>query len=209
MAFPSFTWDRQARRYRDAGGRFVSLRDVRQALDVAIRGLRREMRSVTQRYQRGEISLGEWRVAMQSSVKNTHLFSAALAKGGWGQMTPADFGRVGGIVRVQYQYLERFAVGVADGKIPTDGRMIRRAEMYFETGRGTYHKVQRDVMSEGGFDQERSVLHPADHCDECVDEAAKGWQPVGSIIPIGERTCLGNCHCTMEYRSSTPIELVA
>lgn len=207
MAFPSYTWDRSALRYRDAGGRFVSRAEVRQALDDALRSLRREMRETTQRMRAGELTVGEWRVQMQQAVKDVHLFSAALARGGWDQLTQRDFGRVGRIVRKQYGYLEKFAIAIADG-LPLDGRVLVRTDLYFEAGRETYHTTEGAAIDPDEFDQERSVLHPADHCDECVDEAEAGWQPRGEVVPIGQRLCLGRCKCTMQYRNSRTGEIV-
>jgi hypothetical protein len=202
MPFPRFTWDRGSLRYRDAGGRFVSKADVRQALDDALRSIQREMRELTQQMRRGELSVGQWRVAMQESVKDVHLFSGALAKGGWGALTASDYGRIGRIVREQYGYLERFAIGIASNTVPLDGRVLTRVNMYFGEGRETYHLVEAESIDPDDYDEERSVLHPADHCAECIDEAEAGWVPRGEATPIGQRQCRGNCHCTMAYRNS-------
>lgn len=202
MAFPRFTWDRNSLRYRDAGGRFVSKAAVRQALDDALRSIQREIRELTQEMRAGRVSVADWRIAMREAVKDTHLFSGALAKGGWDSLTQRDYGRIGRIVREHYGHLERFATGIAIGVIPLDGRVLVRANMYFGEGRETYHAVEADSLDADEWDEERSRLHPADHCEECVDEAGKDWSPRGSIVPIGQRQCLGNCKCTMEYRNS-------
>ena len=51
-----------------------------------------------------------------------------------------------------------------------------------------------------GFTEERNRLGDADHCPECLQETSKSWQPINSLIPIGERICTVRCKCTMEYR---------
>lgn len=203
MPYPEFTWDAKAGQYRGPDGRFVSRSEVRAALDSALLKEQRTMRNLTLAMKRGEITVGEWHVAIRAELKAVHLMSSALAKGGFGQMTQADYGRVGQILRGQYGYLANFATDIAGG-LPIDGRALSRVEMYFQSGRRTYHLTLSAVMLEAGFDEERSVLHPADHCDQCVDEAEKEWVPIGELIPIGERTCLSRCHCTMEYRHSQP-----
>lgn len=208
MPFPLFTWDRLALRYRDSGGRFVSRREVRQALDDTLRSLRHEMRGITQDMRAGKLTVGEWHVAMRDAVKDVHLFSAALAKGGWDQLTQADYGRVGQIVRGQYGYLSDFAIGMAFGNVPTDGRVLVRTDLYFEAGRGTFHAIEDASIDETEFDQERSVLHPADHCDECIEEAEAGWQPRGQMVPIGQRQCMSRCRCTKQYRNSQTGEIL-
>lgn len=203
MPSPEFTWDAKAGQYRGPGGKFISRREVRTALDTALRREQRTMRELTLKMKRGELTVGEWHVAMRAEIKSVHLMSAALAKGGFGQMTQGDYGRVGQILRGQYTYLAKFAQQIAFNGLPIDGRALRRVDMYFGAGRKTYHATQTAVMTDVGHDEERSVLHPADHCDDCIEEAAKGWSPIGSLIPIGDRQCLSHCKCTMEYRRST------
>jgi hypothetical protein len=158
------------------------------------------MRSLATRLREGTIGLDQWLADMRVAVKDVHLYSSALAKGGWAQMTKADFGRVGRTVKDQYAYLDRFAADI-DAGMALDGRFLMRVELYVESGRRTYYDVVARELPDG-FDEERSVLHPADHCDECVEQAALGWQERGAMIPVGERTCLSRCRCTQEWRNS-------
>lgn len=142
---------------------------------------------------------------MRDAIKNIHLYSAAIAKGGWAQLTQADFGRVGKIVRSEYKYLERLASGIGDGSIPLDGRFKDRSSQYAEAGRDTYHEIERATMRAAGYTLESNVLHPAEHCTgagSCVEQTARGKVRIGQLIPIGRRRCLRKCRCSLAYWKS-------
>jgi hypothetical protein len=72
--------------------------------------------------------------------------------------------------------------------------------MYSEAGRNTFHHVERQEMEIRGMTEERSVKDERDSCDECVEQDALEWQPIGEAVPIGERECLTRCKCSMDYR---------
>jgi hypothetical protein len=200
MPTPPYRFNARAYSYTDARGQFVSRRAVRDALDEALSANTGRMRALAEALRDGRLSIAEWQVQMAREVKNAHLYSAAAAKGGWQNMTPADYRRVGQRIREQYAFLNAFAAQVASGQQAMDGRMVARAELYGQAGRATYHHVERGEMEVRGMTEESSVLHPADSCDECIAEADAGWQPIGTLTPVGERACLGRCRCTLDYR---------
>lgn len=201
MATPAeFTWDARTGQYRRANGRFVTRAEIRAAIDQALQAETRRARSLTAQLRDGTITLEQWRLDMRQLIKTVHLFDAAAAKGGWAQLTQADYGRVGQIVRSEYHYLEQRALAIASGKTPLDGRLQMYAQMYAQAGRQTYHAVERTVMLDAGFTQERNVLHPAEHCQGCLRETARGWVPIGALVPITQRDCLRNDQCSLEYR---------
>jgi hypothetical protein len=195
----SYTWDHATGQYRTASGKFVARTKVRAYIDKVLDQEMRNAKELALGLRNGDISLEAWRSSMRDLIKNVHLYDAAAAKGGWGQLTADDYGRIGAIVKKEYQFLERFARGIANGKVPLDGRVVQRAMMYAEAGRDTYHQVERATMAKAGFRFERNVLHPADHCGDCLGETAKGAVPIGTLIPIGRRQCLRRCRCTLTY----------
>lgn len=204
-----YAWNDAAGRYIDTRtGRFVSRQAVRDDLDAVLDGLTAKMDLVSQALVQGAIDLDEWQLQMMDLVKRAHLVSAAAQQGGWAQMTQADFGRVGQIVRREYDYLRRFAEQIASGEQPLDGNIGRRARMYGQQGRNTYYAFTRVEMRKRGYDQERNVLNPADHCEGCLEETAKGWQAIGQMVQIGQRTCKSNDKCSVEYRNSDTGEVV-
>jgi hypothetical protein len=38
------------------------------------------------------------------------------------------------------------------------------------------------------------------NCDTCLAQAALGWQPIGSLNPIGASECRARCHCWFNFR---------
>lgn len=203
-----FTYDERTGRYRSSSGRFVPQSQVRRALERRVEAAGREMQRLAEQLRSGAISTTQWRSEMHRRMRDVHLFSAATVKGGWAQMTPADFGRVGARMKEQLKFLDNFARDIDRG-LPLDGRFLRRAGLYALSGRETAHRTQTLQMQTRAFDEERSVLGVAEHCPVCVDEAAKGWVPIGTLIPIGRRQCLGNDRCAMQYRNSATGEVRA
>lgn len=204
MADPrsSYRYDVAANRYRGAGGRFIPRAEIRGALDIALENAGKRAQALTDQLRQRAISTADWERGMRGVVKETQLYSGALAKGGWGQMAAADFGRVGQRVREQYGRLNAFAAQLESGAVPLDGRAGLRAQLYAQAGRGTFHAVERLEMEVRGFDEEHSVRHASESCAECVAAEAAGWVPLGTLPPVGERQCLGNCKCGMLYRNA-------
>lgn len=196
-----YVWDATIGRYRNATtGRVISRAFIRAAIDQEIRALDLDVRDLTASFRRGDISLGEWEMGMREIVKTTHVVNAAAARGGWDQLTVEDLAMVSGRVARDYNYLDGFAGEVSAGFQSVDG-MTPRALLYSRGGRATYHQIESVVAAtEGEATEERSILHPADHCEDCLNMAELGWQPIGTLIPIGERQCVGNCQCSMDYR---------
>lgn len=201
MARRPLEWNGRAGRYRDPlTGRFISRDTVRTILDQAIGKSQQRIRDASDQFRRTEITLDEWQVVMREEIVRTQLGAEMLVQGGRAQMTPADFGRVGQRVRAQYDYLRDFTQQVADGSIRTDGTFLNRATMYASSSRVAFHESLGSQLADLGYTEERSILHPAEHCDLCVSEAERGFVPIGTLIPIGERTCLGNDKCSVAYR---------
>jgi hypothetical protein len=200
MSRSPYRWNDRAALFRDpATGRFVSRDTVRGWIDQSILKSQQRIQLVTDDVRAGRITVDEWQVTMREEIKRTQLASEMLARGGRAQMTPADFGRVGQRVRVQYGYLRDFASQLVDRSIRTDGSFLNRAKMYAAASRGAFHETEGDVLADAGYTLERNILAIAEHCEQCVIETRRGFVAIGSLIPIGERTCLVNCRCRLEY----------
>ena len=162
---------------------------------------------VTQKLQAGQINLAEWQLAMEREIKTIHVASSASARGGWAQMTQADWGWTGQRIREQYEYLRRFAGQIASGKQPLNGRALVRAEMYAQAGRSTFQEMRRRYtrIYKNGATEQRVLEPNAEHCEEtenrpgCVELAEMGRQPIGTLPPIGDATCLTFCRCFFRF----------
>lgn len=187
-------------RYIDKRGRFVSQKVITTELERVTVGAKDEMIGLSKRLQAGEISLADWQLGMRDRIKAIHNAQAAIAKGGWAQMSQADWGAVGQMTKRQYAFLQKFAVDIEQGKQVLNGNFLRRAGMYADAGRGTGQDMRRREAANNGYTEEQRVLNPADHCSDCVEYAGLGWQPIGTLPRIGDSVCRTNCRCEFEYR---------
>lgn len=194
-----FAWDARAKQYRAPNGQFVSRAEIRRVLQQTVSQRSQRMTALSDQLRAGEVSGETWYVEMRQLVKDVHLYNAAAAKGGWAQLGPQDYGRVGRLVREQYKYLNRLADQISKG-LPLDGRFIQRAKLYAKAASRTFWALFTTVMREADATEEHNVLGFAEHCADCLGETARGWVPLGELVPVGARACLGNCECYIEYR---------
>jgi hypothetical protein len=196
-----YVHDARSFSYRNAAsGRYVSDREVRRALDGALSANADRMRGLADALRERRISLAEWQTQMMREIKNVHLWGAAASRGGWAQMTPADYGRAGQRIREQYAFLRARAEAIATGAQALDGSLNARAAMYAHAGRATYHATETREMELRGMTEQRSERDAADSCEDCIEAEALGWQPIGTITPIGERICRAHCRCLFVFR---------
>lgn len=195
-----YQYDPRSRRYRNrTTGRYLSASDVRSAVDTIIDSQALKMRDLAQRLADGELALSDWQVQSAALLKALHVALGLAANGGLANTSASDLGYLASQIKEQYKYLNKMALQIRKGEQPLDGTLVSRAALYAQAGREIYENMVGRAARNAGMTRERSVLGPADHCGPCVDEAAKGWQPIGSLIPIGQRQCLANCRCSMEY----------
>jgi hypothetical protein len=194
-------WSEALQRYVTEEGKVVAPRAARAVLDETLASGAEEAKRLLRQVRSGDISIGEWQRRMQRLIKNAHLTSAAVAQGGFDQLSTQAQREVEETLSRQFERLVQFARQIEDG-LPLDGLALQRAGGYVEAARTTYERVRLRGMEEAGFAEERNVLDPgAESCEQCLTLTAAGWRPIGSMPPPGERTCLYNCRCHLERRS--------
>lgn len=198
-----FRWNERLQRYQGARGQIVSMATVRDGLDQVIAGAGSRLRALSESLNAGSISLADWQTRMAQEIKLLHVASTSAARGGWAQMSQSDWGWVGQRIRTQYQFLNNFAAQIGDGTQQLDGRLLVRTDLYAQAARGSYEEFRRrHLANTREVVGERRVLGVADHCstagglEGCLELAAKGVQPPGTLPPIGQSPCRGNCKCT-------------
>lgn len=200
----AYGWDEISGRYRDLlTGRFVGQAAVSAELERYLATAQSNITVLSDQLRSGAINLQEWQLGMESNVKLSHTIAGALARGGWAQMTQSDWGWVGRKIRDQYKYLRNFAQEIANGTQPMDGRFMQRAKMYAQAARSTYQEMRRRYFRLSGkaLSEARILTPGAEHCEGgsgrpgCVELAALGKQPVGTLPPIGSAQCLTHCLC--------------
>lgn len=185
-------------RYRDERGRFVTSSTVRRELDRYL-DTADPAKALAEALRGRQVSLADWEVGMRRVVKNTHLNAIALERGGWANMTPADYGRAGQIIREQYGYLKGFAADIASGKQRLDGTLGVRAKLYSQAGRNSYYRSKAANMT-GKVTHQRSIRSARDSCWQCIELHGRIFRIDDSSFPLpGRRVCNHNCRCHLEY----------
>jgi hypothetical protein len=187
-------------RYRDERGRFVASSTVRRELDRYL-DTADPAKALAEALRGRQVSVADWEVAMRRHVKNTHLNAIALERGGWANMTPADYGRAGQIIREQYGYLKGFAADIASGKQRLDGTLGVRARLYSQAARTSLYKSKAANMRLE-VTHVRTRRSARDSCRQCLDLDGKVFRINDPSFPLpGQRICRANCQCHLEYLS--------
>ncbi len=203
---PNWRWLDSAKRYYNFDThRFASRKDVLtwtgQSLDASGDKSARLSQLLTQ----GQVNLPDWQTTFRELIKREYIKQYTAGIGGLDQMTPRDWGSIGGMVAEQYRWLDDFAREIAAGNL-TAGQIAARSRMYVTSANEAFERARFRSLADKNIDQERWVMDPpAEHCEDCQVLAAMGWQPLGTF-PIpgqGETRCLTNCRCHKQYRNST------
>lgn len=151
----------------------------------------------------------EFYTMMRERIKRAYIEQYLVGRGGRDQMTPADWGSIGGMLAEQYRYLEGFAAEVEAGEL-SQRQINARARMYIRSSKEAYERGRRRwLLSLDERDKPtevRWILQPAEHCPDCVAFASLRWIPLtddafGGCFPgSGCTQCLTNCQCFLDYR---------
>ena len=197
----TFAYNAKSRRYKDvASGRYISAQQVRSAVDTIIDAESEKIRGIAQSLVDGQINLAEFQIQTSALLKNLHVSMGIAACGGVNAVSEKDLGYIGSLIKEQYKYLRSMSKQIKNGQQPLDGTLVARSALYTQAARAIFEDVQSRVAESAGCTEEKSILAPADHCSQCVSEAAKGWVAIGTLIPIGSRLCRTNCRCRMLQR---------
>lgn len=199
-------WDGKVGRYRHVNGsqyflsRKTALSYVQGSLDVsgAVTDRLAEMVSTNL------VAPGDWRDLMRREIKDEYIRQYLQGAGGRAQMTQADWGSVGGMLKDQYRYLDDFAREVAEGKL-SEAQIAARSRMYVHSAREAYERAHGRVAKKLGHDQEAWDVNPVlENCEDCLAFEAEGWQEIGHFPEPGSggTRCLTNCGCAKRYRNS-------
>lgn len=188
-------------RYRNtSSGRFISAKEVRTAVDSIIDREALTMRGIAQDLIAGRINLAEFQLRMSTNVKRLNVSMAIAGSGGVNATSAADYGYIGSLVKRQYQFLRGMAEQIKSGEQKLDGTLMTRVALYAQSSRDTFEQMRQHAAKANGKSQYRNLIGVADHCPECLSETARGWVPIGSLIPVGQRLCKSNCHCSLAFR---------
>lgn len=94
----------------------------------------------------GDITIGAWQESMKAEIRALRSSMAAIGKGGWVNMTQADWGRIGQSSKEQYRYLADFAQYIANNRDSVSLQyIINRAKMYGDNAKYLIGFIQLDT----------------------------------------------------------------
>jgi hypothetical protein len=203
----SWRYDPISGRYRGSNGRFLSQSAVEALVDGRIDKLGTLLRRLTGMLSDGSITLDQWQQSVREALKLAHVQAAIIGNGGKDNMLASDWGRIGQRLRAEYRYLESFARDLLAGSISAP-MALARIGMYSQSVRGSYWEGATIRQEKQGYSLMRRILDSqAKHCQDCLDFAARGVVPVGSLPLPGQRcACRSNCKCRVQYlRQQAPV----
>lgn len=133
--------------------------------------------ALAERMYRGEISIGQWEEDMRTLIRELHTGCAAIGKGGWDQMSYAEWGHTGPLIKKQYQWLHGFAEAVSDKRDTISLAAIKaRARLYGQAGGYTanYTQAGADIRSQLPW-------IPRDGSTKCLNNCKCSWV----MTPLG------------------------
>jgi hypothetical protein len=213
-----WTWDELAQEYRSDTGARLTQSDMRDIAHHMARSAGESNRRDTQDMLDGKISVDEWHRRIEDRTEGEYWALAALACGGLDELTEEEGRAVWGNgtksgLDYSIDRLKAFKDEVEAGEAGTAKQIVNRAGQYGDSGYSVNQEAARASHSRmsgatGIKILERSNLnYLAEHCSNsahaegCIEVAAAGLQPIGTLPRIGERTCGGKCLCYWTFES--------
>lgn len=196
----SWSYDPVSGRYRGSNGRFLSQSAISALVDGRINSLDAQLRRYTSMLADGSITLDQWQQSVREALKLVHVQAAIIGHGGKDGMGPAEWGRIGQRLRMEYRYLEGFARDLLDGRVSA-AMALARISLYAQSVRGTYWEGASIRQEKQGYTLMRRILDAqAKHCQDCLNYAARGLVPLGSVPMPGQRCeCRSRCRCSVQF----------
>jgi hypothetical protein len=195
-----WSYDRNAGRFRDEKGRFLSEKGVESLVNGRIDKLDSQLRRFTRMLADGALTLDQWQGSVREAIKAAHLQAAIIGHGGRSGMGAAEYGRIGQKLRQEYAYLQGFARDLLEQRV-SPAMALARIGLYAESVRSSFWEGTSIRKEQQGFGLMQRILDPtAQHCSDCVAYASRGIVPIGSLPLPGQRcACRARCRCTVRY----------
>lgn len=136
--------------------------------------------SLARQLRAGTIGINDWQSRMRLALKNLHVQSIIISKGGdRTKLGFADWGRVGGFLKSQYRYLNRYAAAIQEKALTTvasGGQVPFYSEKYLAFRSKLYGGAATATFYQGMF----SGLLP-------------------QVPRDGQTQCLTNCQCELVF----------
>lgn len=193
------TWNPTQARYRDSHtGRFISRETVLGYVRESIVASGNVTQTLAERVASGQLSSREFLTVFKTEIKDEYIRQYIAGRGGLGSMTQSDWGRLGAAIKEQYKFADKFASELSG---LSEAQIVNRANMYINSSNQAFEMAyRRSVTISGNFTEERWILGDKQHCSGCIENAGRGWVPIGELPPFGTTPCGSQCGCHITYR---------
>ena len=175
-------WNSRARRYyNDDTGQFMPKAKVLDYVQATIGAGGLVTDTLADLATGGRLSPVDWRYMMREEIKREYIAQYLLGIGGRDQMTFEDWGRLGGMLKEQYAYLDGFYQELLEGKL-SGPQVAARARMYSASAREAYERANGQAW--GG---PPLPAYPGDGSTACLTNCACNWEIV-SVKVVKEET---------------------
>ena len=204
---PDFEWVPSLQRYRyltpPNKGQFVSSTAVKSLVEGAIAQTQEYASRLNDRLLKLEISVGEWEREMAASIRQASIWNYSIGKGGIGQLTQSDYGKIGYEMRFQLGKLRNFSSEILSGEL-SDAQIRDRASKYFDRTYGMVEEGSRTAHREEGYSWEKRNLNSGgNECADCSAYKGMGWMQIGTLPrPTESCQCKSNCRCSLQFSNS-------
>jgi hypothetical protein len=171
MTSVAWEWDASRKRYVYVETRRALSRRREAALRHAFASTQRDWADdAAAQLANGNWTIQKWEREARERIKLVHLAEYMFGHGGKATMTQADYGRVGRMIRTQYDYLHRFALDIVGGEY-SEARVSARLTQYFHAGTLSFERGRLETYA--GL---LLPCLPADGGTECLARCHCRWQ---------------------------------
>lgn len=205
------TWQfsTKTQRYKDTKtGKFLSAEKLTQLLRTNNSQLSEALSGIADLIVSDKITVGEWEQQTATILKNLHIQSYLLGKGGKAALTQRDYGLIGQKLQVQYRYLRGLSTDLILGRL-SEKQFRARTQLYVNKSSAMFHAGVFEAHKAAGFMFERRVQSALESCQSCINYAAVGWVAIGTLPNPSDRCeCFSGCRCSKLYSREKPEDLV-
>lgn len=201
----SWLYYRDRNQYQNAEtGKFISQGRVRALMQRFETRYKQDIKVISDRLSNGEVNVQRWVMDMRRAIKDAYVVQYTMGKGGMGNMTQSDWGRIGGLLKGQYQYLNNFAGDIANGEL-SPKQIVARANLYIDSSTQAFERGK--ASSHGLYNL---PAYPGDGTTECMANCRCYWHIVKDGTTLTASWVMSNAeHCeTCRVRSVTWSNLV-
>lgn len=157
------------KRYQNqATGRILSVKDMEGLRDRFIEAQQDKAREMASKLAARTMTMQQYERQFRDAIKAAYVDSYALGIGGRKNMTFTDFGRLGAMIKAQYQYAHLLAAQIANGQL-SEAMIAHRSASFITMAGHAYHMGRAATFSIS------LPVYPRDGSQDCLYNCRCEW----------------------------------